>query len=213
MKYNRLGSSDLNVSEICLGTMTWGEQNSEKEAHEQLHYAVSRGINFIDAAEMYPVPPKAETQGRTESYLGTWLRKQQRDKVIVATKITAPGRGFNWVRGGPEAVDRKSIQEALNGSLSACRPTMWTCTRSTGRTAICRCLATFFTTRRGTPDCTYRRSARGHRRVHQGRQDPVPRIVQRVTLGRTGVHPSRAAEGAADGGLDPERLQSAQPYL
>ena len=117
MKYNRLGSSDLNVSEICLGTMTWGEQNSEKEAHEQLHYAVSRGINFIDAAEMYPVPPKAETQGRTESYLGTWLRKQQRDKVIVATKITAPGRGFNWVRGGPEAVDRKSIQEALNGSL------------------------------------------------------------------------------------------------
>jgi aryl-alcohol dehydrogenase-like predicted oxidoreductase len=117
MKYNKLGSSDLNVSEICLGTMTWGEQNSEKDAHQQLDYAVSRGINFIDAAEMYPVPPKAETQGRTESYLGTWLRRQQRDKVIVATKITAPGRGFNWVRGGPRTVDRKSIHEALNGSL------------------------------------------------------------------------------------------------
>ncbi len=117
MEYNKLGPSDLMVSEICLGTMTWGEQNSEKEAHQQLDYAVSRGINFIDAAEMYPVPPKAETQGRTESYLGTWLRKQPRDKLIVATKITAPGRGFNWVRGGPKVVDRKSIQEALNGSL------------------------------------------------------------------------------------------------
>ena len=117
MKYNKLGASDLAVSEICLGTMTWGEQNSEKEAHQQLDYAVSRGINFIDAAEMYPVPPKAETQGRTESYLGTWLRKQPRDNMIVATKITAPGRGFNWVRGGPKSVDRKSIQEALNGSL------------------------------------------------------------------------------------------------
>ncbi|HKQ23087.1 MAG TPA: NADP(H)-dependent aldo-keto reductase [Burkholderiales bacterium] len=117
MKHNKLGSSDLNVSEFCLGTMTWGEQNSEREAHQQLDYAVSRGINFVDAAEMYPVPPKAETQGRTESYLGTWLRKQPRDKIIVATKITAPGRGFNWVRGGPKAVDRKGIQEALNGSL------------------------------------------------------------------------------------------------
>ena len=73
MKYNKLGSSDLGVSEICLGTMTWGEQNSESDAHQQLDYAVSRGINFIDVAEMYPVPPKAETQGRTEAYLGSWL--------------------------------------------------------------------------------------------------------------------------------------------
>ncbi len=117
MKYNKLGSGDLKVSEICLGTMTWGEQNTEKDAHQQLDYAVSRGINFVDAAEMYPVPPKAETQGRTESFLGTWLRKQQRDRIIVATKITAPGRGFNWVRGGPKSVDRKSIKEALNRSL------------------------------------------------------------------------------------------------
>ena len=117
MKYNKLGSSDLTVSEICLGSMTWGEQNNEKDAHQQLDLALSRGINFIDAAEMYPVPPRAETQGRTESYLGTWLRKQARDKVIVATKVTAPGRGFNWVRGGPTALDRKSMKEALNGSL------------------------------------------------------------------------------------------------
>jgi aryl-alcohol dehydrogenase-like predicted oxidoreductase len=119
MRYNRLGESDLSVSEICLGTMTWGEQNSEAEAHEQLDFAVSRGVNFIDAAEMYPVPPKGETQGRTEAYLGSWLKKNggQRDKLIVASKITAPGRGFGWVRGGPTGIDRKSIEDALNGSL------------------------------------------------------------------------------------------------
>jgi aryl-alcohol dehydrogenase-like predicted oxidoreductase len=117
MNQNRLGSSDLNVSSICLGTMTWGEQNSESEAHQQLDYAVSRGVNFIDAAEMYPVPPRPETQGSTETCLGTWLRKQKRDDLVVATKITAPGRGFRWVRGGPTAVDAKSIREALDGSL------------------------------------------------------------------------------------------------
>lgn len=117
MKYNKLGASGLNVSEICLGTMTWGEQNTESEAHAQLDYAISRGVNFIDVAEMYPVPPRAETQGRTESCLGSWLKKQSRDKLIVATKITAPGRGFGWVRGGPKAIDKKSIQEALDGSL------------------------------------------------------------------------------------------------
>jgi len=117
MEYRRLGTSELDVSEICLGTMTWGEQNTEQEAHEQLDYAVSRGVNFIDAAEMYPVPPRGETQGRTEAYLGTWLKRQQRSKLIVATKITSSGRGFAWVRGGPTAIDRKSVREALEGSL------------------------------------------------------------------------------------------------
>ncbi len=121
MKLNRLGGSDLNVSEICLGTMTFGEQNTEKDAHWQLDYALSRGVNFIDAAEMYPVPPRAETQGRTESIVGSWLKRQARDKVIIATKITAPGRGFNWVRGGPAAIDRKSIKQALDGSLERLR--------------------------------------------------------------------------------------------
>jgi aryl-alcohol dehydrogenase (NADP+) len=117
MKYNKLGSSELSVSEICLGTMTWGEQNSETEAHQQLDYAVPRGINFIDVAEMYPVPPKAETQGRTETYLGSWLKNQMRDKLVIATKITAQGRGFEWVRGGPGQIGRKTIQESLDGSL------------------------------------------------------------------------------------------------
>ena len=117
MKYNVLGESELSVSEICLGTMTFGEQNSEAEAHQQLDYAVSRGVNFFDAAEMYPVPPRAQTQGSTECYVGSWLKNQPRDKVIVATKITAPGRGFEWVRGGPKAIDQRSVEEAVNGSL------------------------------------------------------------------------------------------------
>jgi aryl-alcohol dehydrogenase (NADP+) len=117
MKYNILGASELKVSEICLGTMTYGEQNSEAQAHQQLDYALSRGVNFLDAAEMYPVPPRGQTQGRTESYVGSWLKNQARDKVIVATKITAPGRGFEWVRGGPKAIDKASVEEAVNGSL------------------------------------------------------------------------------------------------
>ncbi len=118
MKTNQLGSSDLTVSEICLGTMTWGEQNSEADAHRQLDYAVSRGINFIDVAEMYPVPPSAQTQGRTEAYLGSWLKRQSRDTLVVATKITAQGRGFGWVRGGPGPIDKRSIQQALDASLA-----------------------------------------------------------------------------------------------
>ncbi len=74
MKYNLLGNTDLKVSRICLGTMTWGEQNTEAEAHEQLDYALSQGINFIDTAEMYAVPPRPETYGLTETYIGTWLK-------------------------------------------------------------------------------------------------------------------------------------------
>lgn len=117
MQYRRLGRSDLDVSEICLGTMTWGEQNDLGDAHEQLDFAVSEGVNFVDAAEMYPVPPRGETQGRTEAILGEWLRKGPRDRVIVATKITAPGRGFGWVRNGPTAIDLASVRAALEGSL------------------------------------------------------------------------------------------------
>ncbi|HCA26219.1 MAG TPA: NADP(H)-dependent aldo-keto reductase [Betaproteobacteria bacterium] len=116
MEYRQLGDSDLNVSALCLGTMTFGEQNTEAEAHEQLDYAVSRGVNFIDTAEMYPVPPRAETQGRTERYVGAWLTRQPRDRLIVATKITGPGRGFEWVRGGP-AIDRRHLTAALDASL------------------------------------------------------------------------------------------------
>jgi aryl-alcohol dehydrogenase-like predicted oxidoreductase len=117
MKYNKLGDSDLQVSEICLGTMTYGQQNSIEEACEQLDYAFNNGINFLDAAEMYPVPTKAETQGRTEEYIGTWLKTQQRDKVIIATKIAGRSPRLTWIRGGKNQIDRTNIGAALEASL------------------------------------------------------------------------------------------------
>ncbi|MBI4808185.1 MAG: NADP(H)-dependent aldo-keto reductase [Nitrosomonadales bacterium] len=116
MEYRRLGSSDLMVSALALGTMTFGEQNSEAEAHAQLDCAIARGVNFIDTAEMYPVAPRAETVYRTESYIGSWLKHQQRDRLIVATKIAGPARGFNWIRGTPR-INRDHISAAIDGSL------------------------------------------------------------------------------------------------
>ena len=122
MKYNKLGTSELLVSEICLGTMTYGQQNTIAEAHEQLDYAIAQGINFIDTAEMYPVPPNGETQGRTEEYIGAWLAqpqiKQQRDKLIIATKIIGTGRNYNWLRDDAiAALSRKNILQAVDDSL------------------------------------------------------------------------------------------------
>jgi aryl-alcohol dehydrogenase-like predicted oxidoreductase len=116
MEFRQLGDSDLKVSVFCLGTMTFGEQNTKADAHAQLDLAISRGVNFIDAAEMYPVPPRAETQGRTESYIGSWLKNQQRDKLIVATKIAGPSRGFAWMRNGPH-INREHITAAIDDSL------------------------------------------------------------------------------------------------
>lgn len=98
-----LGKTGLDVTALCLGTMTWGEQNTEAEAHAQLSYACDeRGINFIDTAELYPVPPKADTQGRTEAYIGSWLKARgQRDDLIIATKACGPGDWVSYFRGGP----------------------------------------------------------------------------------------------------------------
>ena len=116
MEYKNLPGTDMKVSRVCLGTMTWGQQNSEAEAHEQLDYAVGEGINFIDTAEMYPVPPNATTQGRTEKHLGSWLAKQQRDKLFIATKVAGPGRR-DWIRGGRTDLTREVIAEAVDTSL------------------------------------------------------------------------------------------------
>ncbi|MBU0688560.1 MAG: NADP(H)-dependent aldo-keto reductase [Gammaproteobacteria bacterium] len=116
MEYRVIGSSDLKVSALCLGTMTFGEQNTEAEAHAQLDYASSHGVNFIDTAEMYPVAPRAETVHRTERYIGNWLKHQQRDKLVIATKIAGPARGFTWIRGGPR-VNKEHINAAINASL------------------------------------------------------------------------------------------------
>jgi aryl-alcohol dehydrogenase-like predicted oxidoreductase len=105
------------VSKICLGTMTWGQQNAEAEAHEQISYALERGINMLDAAEMYPVPPRAETQGRTEEYIGTWFKKTGlRDNYVLATKAAGPNPEFHYLRGGPRFT-RDQLIEAVNSSL------------------------------------------------------------------------------------------------
>lgn len=117
MKYTRLGHTNEKVSKICLGTMTWGEQNNESEGHEQLDYAISKGINFIDTAELYSVPGNQKTYGSTERIIGTWLKKRKnRDKLIIASKIIGPSDYFSYVRNGPN-YSIKQINEAIHGSL------------------------------------------------------------------------------------------------
>jgi len=116
MKYKKLGRTDIDVSLICLGTMTWGRQNSEAEGHEQMDYALDRGVNFFDTAEMYAVPPTAETYGKTEEIIGTWFAKTgNRDKVVLASKVAGPS--LPWIRGGKYIIDRKNIMEAVEASL------------------------------------------------------------------------------------------------
>ena len=119
MKKRKLGKTDLKVSEICLGTMTWGEQNTESEGHQQMDYALDKGINFFDTAEMYAVPPKKETQGSTERIIGSWFKERKsRDKVILATKVS--GRSpLNWLRDGDKATEqsKEQIFEAVDKSL------------------------------------------------------------------------------------------------
>jgi len=152
MEYRRLGRTDLKVSVICLGTMTYGEQNTQAEGHEQMDYALDQGVNFFDTAEMYSIPPKPETQGSTERIIGNWFKARgNRDKVILASKVV--GRGTSdWLRDdkGPTRVTRKQIFEALQqGGL-----------RAAGRRNADR------------------RAARRLRRGHQGRQDPPSRPLQ-----------------------------------
>ncbi|WP_303906989.1 NADP(H)-dependent aldo-keto reductase [Thiohalomonas denitrificans] len=119
MEYRRLGRTDIKVSVICLGSMTWGEQNSEAEGHEQLDYALDHGVNFVDTAELYAIPPRAETYGRTEKIIGNWLEQTgRREEIILASK--AVGRGGEWIshiRGGQTRLDRHNIVKALDSSL------------------------------------------------------------------------------------------------
>jgi len=115
MLYKKLGNTNLKVSLLCLGTMSFGEQNTEDEAHDQLDYDIERGINLIDTAEMYAIPPREETCGLTEKYIGSWIKKfQQRDKYFIATKVAGPG--MDYVRKGSR-LSKKQIKEAINASL------------------------------------------------------------------------------------------------
>ncbi len=118
MQYRTLGQTPIEVSSLCLGTMTFGEQNTEREAHDQLDRAIAAGINFIDTAEIYPVPPKAETQGLTEQYIGSWLAKHgHREQLIIATKVAGAADWLPYLRDGNLHLDRKNIEAALKQSL------------------------------------------------------------------------------------------------
>jgi aryl-alcohol dehydrogenase-like predicted oxidoreductase len=118
MQYHRIPHSSLEVSVLGLGTMTFGEQNSEAEAHQQLDYALAAGINLIDTAEMYPVPPRPETQGLTESYIGSWIKARgNREKIILASKVAGPSRGNDASIRPGQVLDRKNIRAALDASL------------------------------------------------------------------------------------------------
>ncbi|MDQ1830739.1 aldo/keto reductase [Massilia scottii] len=114
----RLGRTPLEVSRICLGTMTFGEQNSEADAHSQLDYALERGINFVDTAEMYPVMPRPQTQGDTERFIGSWLKKSgRRGEIVLATKAAGPNPNLHWVREGKQNLDAASLRTAVEDSL------------------------------------------------------------------------------------------------
>ncbi|WP_028795731.1 NADP(H)-dependent aldo-keto reductase [Thalassobaculum salexigens] len=122
MQYRPLGRTGLDVSLICLGTMTYGQQNTEAEGHAQMDLALERGINFFDTAEMYSVPPKPETYGRTEEIIGTWFAaRKNRDKVILATKAVGPGDRFKHVRDGSPKFDAQNLTRAVDDSLTRLR--------------------------------------------------------------------------------------------
>ena len=120
MKYRKLGTTELEVSVICLGTMTWGEQNSQKEAFDQMDYSIERGINFFDTAELYAVMPRKETYGKNEEIIGNcFCEKKNRDKVILASKIASKSEGLEWIRRGSNYLgfDKKNMNEAIDASL------------------------------------------------------------------------------------------------
>ncbi len=118
MKYTQLGNTEIKVSKICLGTMTYGQQNTIEDAAEQLDYALDQGVNFIDTAEMYPVPAFAHVQGRTEEYIGDWLSKsKKRDQIVLASKIAGPNRNFEEFMRKPLQFNREQFEQALDDSL------------------------------------------------------------------------------------------------
>ena len=122
MEYRKLGRTDLAVSAICLGTMTWGEQNSEADGHEQMDYAVSEGINFFDTAELYAIPSRAETYGKTEEIIGSWFAKRgNRDKIILATKVVGRTSATYFRNGSVSRLNREHIFQAVEGSLKRLR--------------------------------------------------------------------------------------------
>jgi len=118
MKYNKLNGTDIELSTYCLGTMTWGQQNTEQEGHEQMDVALDAGVNFFDTAELYAAPPTAETYGKTETIIGNWFsQRKNRDKVFLASKVVGAARPMKWIRNGEAKLDKNNINLALEASL------------------------------------------------------------------------------------------------
>ncbi len=212
MKYRTLPGTDLRVSEICLGTMTWGEQNSEADAHAQLDCAVAHGVNFIDTAEMYPVPPNARTQGRTEAHFGSWLARRGREGLVIASKVAGPGRR-EWIRNGRTDLTRDVIAEAVDTSLARLRidcidlyQIHWP------QRNVPMFGATEFDPAKETEGPPIQEQVEGMAAIDQGRQDPPLRTVERDGVGRVRVPARCAGAGRAGSGHDPEQLQSRLPW-
>jgi len=136
MKYTTLPNTDIKVSKICLGTMTWGNQNTEAEGHEQMDYALDQGVNFFDVAELYPVPATPETYADTERIIGTWFKKTgNRDKVVLATKIAGAGDYTAHIR--KDGFSKRAIKEAIEGSLKRLQTDSWRKLFWSKRLSIC----------------------------------------------------------------------------
>lgn len=116
MKYKKLGKAEIEVSEICLGTMTFGEQNTEADAHLQLDYAIDHGVNFVDTAELYAIPSNKDNRGKTEQYIGSWIAKGNREKVILATKVTGPSPNLTYISDNL-GFSKGRVEEAIDRSL------------------------------------------------------------------------------------------------
>ena len=219
MQKRRLGRTDLHVSAICLGTMTWGQQNTEADGHAQMDLAFDRGVNFLDTAELYPIPPKPETQGRTETYIGNWMKaRKNRDKVDPRHQ---GGRAH-----AEHLVSRRPPVEA--GARRHFRRDRQVAEAAADR--LCRSLPDPFPGARRAmgrqPDAgrhdaaaprrgrdADRRDARGVRRTGEGRQDPPSRPVERELVGRDALHRRERQGRRPASGLAAERLQSRQPHL
>jgi hypothetical protein len=216
MEYRQLGATDMQVSVICLGTMTFGEQNSFEEAAAQLDYAVGEGVNFIDAAEMYPVPPRAATQGDTERFIGRWLHSSgKRPEVLLATKVSGrnpPNGDFGHLRGGPR-LTREQIHSAIDDSLERLQTDHVDLYQVHWPERVTNFFGQLGYRHHETDAVAIEETPRGPRRSGEERQGAGDRDLQRNALGRHGIPAAGAGAGLSPRGVDPEPVQPAQSQL